>query len=106
MKKLTLLSVILISTITFSQENVSNYKTSFTKQTHNVDIDRETKNIYIDALSLDVSSKEGGLILSDVQRLQFLEKIKQAKKIYSDWSKVSIENKVKGMMKEMDLSQN
>lgn len=106
MKKLTLLSVIIISTITFSQENVSNYKTSFTKQTHNVDIDRETKNIYIDALSMDVSSKEGGLILSDVQRLEFLEKIKQAKKIYSNWSKISIQNEVKEINKDMALDQN
>ena len=85
------------------QDKMSTYSTDFTSEKYDVDIDTDSKDLYIGIFSMG-ANKNIGLIVSNEQRTDLIEKLQKVKALYTEWSKVAIDNKVENVNKSTGIT--
>lgn len=110
MKKTILLLLIFVFQFSFSQEDFETYSNSYFKDKEfKIQIVKEkdeTITFYIDANSMDATSKQVTLIVKDKNIENFKEILTKAKEKFVEWKKVAIENKVEKLSKNVDIKSN
>ena len=107
-KKLFFLGGLLLPLLSFSQTDYTNYEMSYfeKKNIYKIQVSEDKQaldRVWIDAFSMDGTSKEGSLII-DAKKLEgFKEYLNFAKAKYLEWEKTAKENNVKELDKEIEF---
>ncbi len=108
LKIVTAVVILLFSTKIKAQEKFNTYENSFVKKTFQISIsgtDTTKFSLYIDAFSFDkINSDGGGITIKESHYQNFTDAILEAKGKYEEWVKTAIENNVKELDKEMNIS--
>lgn len=103
MKKIAITLLSILTFTTNAQEKMSTYSTAFTSEKYDVDIDTDTKDLYVGTFSMG-ANKNVGLIVSNDQRTDLIDNLQKVKALYIEWSKVAIENKVENVNKPTGIT--
>lgn len=104
--QLLIFIMLLINIKSFSQEDFSEYTSSFLQKTYNIGIsfDKNDKfSLYIDAHSLDPLSDNGGFIVREKNLSQGIINLKTAKEKYIEWVATAKKNGVTELDKEINI---
>ena len=103
---LSILILALCGAHAFAQEKLTEYKSSYFDKSYPISVAKSKAGnvtFYIDAESMDKSSKAGFLIIEEKEVEAFILSIKSGKEIYSKWKKTAIDNNVTELSKPMDV---
>ena len=107
MKQLLLIATFLVAGIVNAQVEVASYKTSYwpEKEKYKIEVSDEKgeiDKIWIEAPTLDKTSREGYIIIDAKKLPDFIEYLKLGKSKYEEWSKTAKENNVTELNKEIE----
>jgi len=91
----------------FSQSNISEYKLKYFEKTYIVaasqDEKKQTYKLYVDAESIDATSKQVSLIFNETELSKFKIMLDSASIIYKTWSEIAKNNNVTELSKSLSI---
>jgi len=106
MKHLFILFAFVLSSSTlFSQQNFESYYSEYFKMDFKIDIDKNNFDVvsfWINAMPLDQQTKKISIKASERELKDFKEFLISSKSIFAEWRKISLDNKVEKIYKEIE----
>ena len=98
------LMMCLMTMVSFGQEKYTTYDNLYGEETYEVSIshkDNGKYTLYVDMMSMDKLSKNGGIMITEKEHQLFLSTLNEAKVKYIEWVATAKENNVTDLSKSM-----
>lgn len=104
--KVTMITLMMCLTtmVSFGQEKYTTYDNLYSEKTHEVSISHKDSNnytLYVEMMSMDELSKNGGVMITQKEHVLFLSTLNDAKTKYNEWVATAKENNVADLTKSM-----
>lgn len=106
MKYLTIILILLLCSISFSQVKLTTYESAIAEKTYDIKISGDDNNnftLWIYAYSTDSFVDKCGLMIKKKNYQSFITALNEAKLKYIDWVKIAKDNNVTEMAKNMPI---
>lgn len=106
MKKVFMMTLMmcLMTMVSFGQEKYTSYDNLYVEKTYDVSLsykDNGKYTLYVDMMSMDNLSNNGGVMISEKEHDSFLSTLNEAKMKYSEWVTTAKDNNVTDLSKPM-----